>query len=209
MSHLSSTFYALTLRLFDMLRQKEARATGRVVLISSARNEEGKTFMARAIAQYMADLSNDRVLLVDGNLDRPSLHQHYALKNGLGFSDCLVNGDFAGATVQDTAQANLKIMTVGQTRKPGLLFKPQSFAAFLQHFGSQFELILIDGGLLGASGCIPHQSDGIIMVVDASKTRREVIQGVMAQANVERSRYLGAILNKRMQYIPRALYRYF
>jgi hypothetical protein len=31
----------------------------------------------------------------------------------------------------------------------------------------------------------------------------------MAQAKIERSRYLGAILNKRMQYIPRAFYRYF
>lgn len=206
MNQLSGTFYALTMRLFERLRTEPG---SRAVLVSSARGEEGKTFVARSIAAYMADLSHDDILIVDANLEHPALHQHYGVKNERGFSDCLATEDFDAVQLYATRQANLKLMTVGQTRKPGLLFKPQSFASFLDHFGKQFGLIVFDGGLLGSAGCLPHQCDGTIMVVDAGKTRREVIQGVMAQANVERSRYLGVILNKRMQYIPRSLYRYF
>ncbi len=209
MSQLSGIHYALSLRLFEMLQQRDIAASCRTILISSARSEEGKTFTARCIAHCMADLCNDAVLLVDGNLERPSLHVHYGLGNGIGFSDCLAGQAAESVTLHDTAQANLKVMTVGQTRKPGLLFKPRMYAEFLQHFAARFSWILIDGGSLGTSGCVPHQSDGVIMVVDSSKTRREVIQGVMAQANIDRSRYLGAVLNRRMQYIPRKLYRFF
>ena len=205
----SGTFYPLTLRLFDILHRPEGERGGRVVLVSSARAEEGKTFVARAVAHCMADLSNDAVLLVDGNIEDPSLHRHYGAENTLGFSDCLASGNCAAAQLHDTPRTNLKVMTIGQTPKPGLLFKSQAYSAFLEHFRSRFAVILIDGGLLGASGCLPHQSDGTIMVVDSSRTRREVIQGVMAQANVEKSRYLGAVLNKRMQYIPGPLYRHF
>lgn len=205
----TGTFYALSLRLLDILHRPEGEGGGRAVLISSARGEEGKTFVARALAHSMADLSNGNMLLVDGNLEHPSLHRHYGVENTRGFSDCLASTDFSAATLHESVRPNLRIMTVGQTRKPGLLFKPQAYSAFLHHFRSRFAMILIDGGLLGTSGCLPHQSDGTLMVVDAGRTRREVIQGVMAQANIENSRYLGAVLNKRMQYIPRALYRYF
>lgn len=205
MNQLSGTFYALTMRLFEQLRG----SSGRSVLISSARGEEGKTFISRNLATYMAELAHDDILLVDANLERPTLHQAYGLDEGQGFSDALASGQFDTVPVHATSLPNLKVMTVGQTRKPGVLFKPQFFADFLAHYGPQYGLILFDGGVLGTSGCLPHQCDGTIMVVDSGKTRREVIQGVMAQANVDRSRYFGAILNKRMQYIPRSLYRYF
>ena len=125
MSRLPGTFYALSLRLFEMLRQREPTTDGHTLFISSARSEEGKTFTARGIAHCMADLSSDPVLLIDGNLEQPSLHRHYGLINGVGFYDCLASGDAAAATLHETTQANLKIMTVGQARKPGLLFKPQ------------------------------------------------------------------------------------
>lgn len=205
MRQLSGPFYALSMRLFEQLRG----GGGRAVFISSARPEEGKTFVAHNVAAYLAELSPDRILLVDANLERPSLHTAYGVSNDIGFSDALADGRFGEVPVHATLQPNLKLMTVGQALKPGVLFKPQHFADFLAHFGRDFGVILFDGGLLGASGCLPHQCDGTIMVVDAGKTRREVIQGVMAQANIERSRYLGAILNKRIQYIPRVFYRYF
>jgi len=205
MRQLCGTFYALSMRLYQQLRS----GGGRAVLISSARPEEGKTFVARNVASFLAELSPDMVLLVDANLERPSLHAAYGVSNDIGFSDALAHGRFGEVPVHPTLQPNLKLMTVGQTLKPGVLFRPQHFADFLAHFGRNFGVILFDGGLLGASGCLPHQCDGTIMVVDAGNTRREVIQGVMAQAKIERSRYLGAILNKRMQYIPRAFYRYF
>ena len=209
MNKLSEMFFVLSLRLNDMLHVKGHETARPALLISSARDEEGKTFIARSIAQHMAAVSSGKVLLVDGNLQRPALHSIYGFENTGGFSDCLAGANLATVPLHATAQPELKIMTIGQQLEPVLLFKPQSYLTFLEYFRRQFDLIVIDGGVLVSCGCLPRLSDGIIMVVDSSKTRREVVQGVIAQANIERSRYLGAVLNKRMQYIPDFFYRRF
>lgn len=210
MNPLNGSFYAMSMRLMGMLRERSATTPGRgrAVLVTSARPGEGKTYVARMIANCMADLSSDAVLLVDANLEKPALHKVFGMPEGPGFTDCMASGSFDGAGIAG-GHDNLHVMPAGSVLKPGLLFKPQTFEAFLGHFTARFGLVLIDSGPLATTGCMPHQSDGIVMVVDSSRTRREVIQGVMGQAKVDRERYLGAVLNKRVQYIPRALYRYF
>lgn len=211
MNQLSGSYYAMSMRLLDMLRDRDAAepGRGRTVLVTSARPGEGKTFVSRLTAAYMADLSSDKVLLVDGNLERPALHREFGIANGPGFSDCMATGEFDLALHKCDLPANLSLLTAGSKLKPGLLFKPQVFEDFLSHCRARFGLVVIDGGPLATTGCMPHQTDGVIMVIDSGRTRREVIQGVMSQAKVARSRYLGAVLNKRVQYIPRSLYRFF
>lgn len=211
MNQLTDGFYAMSMRLLDMLRDRGGAGPGRgrTVLVTSARAGEGKTYVSRMIASCMAELSTDPVLLVDASVERPSLHMGFGIPNEAGFTDCMTAGAFEQAATCAVAPGNLFVLTAGSTLKPGLLFKPQVFETFLSQSSERFGLVLIDGGTLATTGCMPHHVDGVIMVVDSSRTRREVVQGVMGLAKADRNRYLGAVLNKRVQYIPRSLYRYF
>src|SRR3954469_22285034 len=113
MSPLSATFYALSMRLYDRLNQpaREARdggpRRGYSVLVTSARPREGKTYIARILARYMAELSSDKVLLVDGNLENAVLHREFGIPNTAGLSDALVSARPEMAVVQSTSTPNL------------------------------------------------------------------------------------------------------
>lgn len=211
MNQVTAGFYAMSMRLFSMLREGGGDLSGRghSVLVTSARPGEGKTYVSRMLARCMADLMNDDVLLVDASLERPALHEVFGLPSEGGFTDCVANPAGEDLARYVRSSDNHFVLTVGRVRKPGLLFKTQSFEDFLAGARTRFGLVLIDGGPLMMTGCMPHQCDGVIMVIDSSRTRREVVLGVMNQAKVDRRRYLGVVLNKRSQYIPQSLYRRF
>ena len=208
MEELAIPFYNLAMHIIADARDRASHAGGRVILLTSARPGEGKTFMARALATYLAGLSADEIALVDCNAQRPALNEVYGVRNGFGAFDCLTTRAPARAEFHQGPVPNLKILPVGQARKPGLLFKPEPVKALVDHLAQHFGVSILDGDVLGSCGSLAHLAHGVIMVVDASNTRREVVQGVMSHANLDRNKYVGAILNRRIQYIPRSFYKH-
>ena len=208
MDQLAIPFYNLAMRIIAGARDRSGQQHGRVILLTSARPGEGKTFIARALANYLAGLSADEIALVDCNPQQPALSALYGVPNGFGAFDCVAARTIAGAEFHQGPATNLKILPAGQLRKPGLLFKPEPVKVFVDQLAKRFGVCILDGDVLGNCGSLAHFAHELIMVIDASQTRREVIRGIMAHTNIERGKFVGAILNRRIQYIPRTFYKY-
>jgi uncharacterized protein involved in exopolysaccharide biosynthesis/Mrp family chromosome partitioning ATPase len=202
------------LRLCAKLRREEGQRTAhgraQIVLITSARAGEGKTAISRLLAQELAAVCGREVLLIDANLRNPELHREFGLPRDGGFADGLAGAGWDHVRLHEGPVPGLRIMTAGTQLTSQLRYRSEAVTAFWDHAGRQDAVVLIDGPCLSAGGMgFAERVDNILLVIDASHTRREVVTGVLDGLNVERHKLMGAILNNWTGYIPRFLYRFF
>ena len=116
----------------------------RSIAVTSAGPGEGKSTTVIAIARYFAQMGL-KVLLVDADLRRPSLHIKMNLDNSIGFSNYLTGASLPPEVVQKTDHPNLAFMASGPLppNAADLLSGPRLFS--LISLGSEvFDLILFD-----------------------------------------------------------------
>lgn len=92
---------------------------------------------------------------------------------------------------------------------PAILNSPRVHQIF-DSLRAQFDLIIVDAPPLGASTdavLLSSVVDGTVVVVDAGKTRWQVIKRWIEQIETQRGQILGVILNKRRDFIPGFIYR--
>lgn len=200
----------ITIRLLSRL---EAVSTenpkGKVIYVTSASDAEGKTLASEYLAYCSATLTNNKVLLVDGNMDSPRVAGHFSIKSGMGLSNILVEGRSTSEAYWQTKLPNLSILPAGNKCRSELLFKKNNVEAFCNGIRDTFDLIFVDSSSISRSGSnsLASLADGVVLVIDSTSTRREVLQFAVKELNVRREKILGAILNKKRYYIPRFLLR--
>ena len=153
----------------------------RVLLVTSSVSGEGKTFLASGLAVLLAK-DGHRVLLVDADLYRPSLHQTFGLPAVDGIARMLAAGD--RANLKDLIQeprCGLSVVTGGSDGTPSELYAESSVSALLSDLrGSGFDIVIMDSPpLLEAAGAIPlaRAADDVLMAVRSGRSRqRDVLQ---------------------------------
>lgn len=193
--HLSARIDELASRILSRCPVLEGRVP--LILITSANPDEGKTTIAAALGQSMARLSATPVLLTDANAYAPRLRQLFGIDPDHGISDFL-RGHLPLKEVALAAPgSNLRIAPIGRSPDPALMLNGESMDR-LRLAASEFRCVLLDGGSVeyGGRGIGAHV-DGVVMVVDASCTKREQAQQALSAMNLPPERYLGVILNKR------------
>ncbi len=198
----------------SVIQRLDAWSVGRVLLVSSARSGEGKSFVAAQLAQRVATLLDGPVALVDANVRNPAVHAKVHAKAqssapGGGFFDCLAARELLADRLCETGTSGLWALptTTGAAQQQQQLFRNAAVQSVLDAFRQRFALTIIDGASLNGVGCLALQADGTLMVVDASRTRRDIVSGALDTPYVDRQRVLGVVLNRRPEYVPRWLYR--
>lgn len=183
---------------------------GRSILFTSAHAGEGKTFIAGAVALHLSKLGNDRVLLVDANFDRPQVHQRFKVPVGKGFYGCLKEGSFDADARFRSDVTDLDILVAGEKCDASILFNQQRVSGFLEAANREYNWVIFDGDRLsgGGSNALSRAVDGIVLVVDSRKTRRQVVKDAVDGLQVPPERILGVVLNKRKYEIPSLFYRW-
>lgn len=177
-----------------------ARSGLRTIMVASARPEEGKTTIALNLATTLA-IGGRRVLLVDGDLRRPSLHRMLSLPNTVGFVDVL-----GGAQPLDAAVHQLKnglsVVTSGRlTPDPQELLLGDRVDATLTEMKQAFDLVLIDTAPLlsvADAGLLAAHTDGVIVVIGyglATVTEMRLTRERLAAAG---GTLIGTVLNRFM-----------
>jgi len=197
-------FFRLGLRVLSKLPAGEA---GRVLLVTSARDGEGKSFVARALAQAMAAQCSGPVALLSCTPDAREAQ-------GTGWSELVNTGTWHEGmargtdTKAGTGTGNLSEISAGSQCRVETLFKPDAVQAALQALRQRFSLVIMDGPSLPQCGALPRHADGAVLVVNAKSTRREVVQGALAANPIPVELLLGTVLNQRPDYVPGWLYRW-
>jgi capsular exopolysaccharide synthesis family protein len=172
-----------------------------VILVTSAQPLEGKTTTACNLAMAMA-YGGARVLLVDADLRRPSVHNGFGLENRVGLSDVLAGRTPLTSAVSRLASPdNLWVMTAGDPpHNPSeLLGSKRMESLFEQMRTGPFEWVIIDTPPVLAvtdASILAREATGVAFVLGASMTRRRLAERAIETLAIGGPRILGAVLNR-------------
>jgi capsular exopolysaccharide synthesis family protein len=180
------------------------------IFITSCFTSEGKTVSAISMAYALSTSANAKVLLVDGNLHFPKIHELFNVKAIPGLSDLLIaNADYS-SVVRETEYQSLNIMPHGTGISDTLgVFRSKIFKDKLDFLSQSFDYIIFDGSSILSSSeaaLTAKHFDGIILVIECEKTKWEVVQLAIEKIRNVGGIILGVVLNKRKFYIPKILY---
>ena len=182
------------------------------ILITSSVSGEGVSDVAYNLAKVLAEVKGARVCLIDAAFRHPSVHRRFDFKNTVGFSD-LLQGQVGGISgvLQKTHFNNLFVITSGVLEKhQASNIDPQKVREIIEELNDKFDFLIFDSsGVCEQTDplILAGQVDGVVMVVQAGRTRWEVAQKGKEQIEFAGANLLGVVLNRRKYYIPRSIYR--
>ncbi|WP_017652955.1 GumC family protein [Fortiea contorta] len=168
------------------------------LLLTSTSVGEGKTTLALGLAASAAHM-HQRVLLIDANLQRPSLHNILEISNDWGLSLLLV--DETNSQIHEYIQPihpSIDVLTAGPFPEDTVtLFSSQRMKQLIAYFGQNYDLVLIDASAISDmvdARILAPLCDGIIMVSRIGQVKRnELIQAKEILSNLN---LVGVVANE-------------
>ncbi|MBI3318640.1 MAG: CpsD/CapB family tyrosine-protein kinase, partial [Candidatus Omnitrophica bacterium] len=169
------------------------------LVITSALPEEGKTFTSLNLAMALQELGR-KVLLVDGDLRRPTLHRHFQIQFEPGLSDYLQDKAAAEDLIQATPLVSgLSVIPAGSTPVQSTdLLSGSKLRDLIDRWKKEFQYVLIDAPpvLVAAdSTVLANAAEGAIYIVRAGRTHREASQAGKQRLMDVGVKIIGGILN--------------
>lgn len=169
-----------------------------VVMITSTTSGEGKTTTLGNLAVTYA-LEGKRVLMIDGDLRKPMLHQVFGQSNRTGLTQVLTGRHELSEAVRETKISNLSLLTSGPIPpNPVEMLSSERMKLLIDECRKNYEVVLIDtppvygmaDGQILASLC-----DGVLFVVLSGKTKREMVKKAKSNLEHVKANLLGVVLN--------------
>lgn len=182
----------------------------KAISFSSCNTGEGNSTVLLNFAKTLA-ADGERVLLVDANLRAPSLHSGFKVGPEKGLSDLLLGRSPLAGLIRETAFPNLMFIPSGSPlSNPVILLQSDSLGPHVKAMKEKAEWVLLDSPPIVRFMdpiLLAQRVDGVVMVVEAKKTRWEVARSSIERVMAGNGRVLGIVLNKRHYPIPHWLYR--
>ena len=151
----------------------------KVIQVSSPEPGDGKSTFLSNLAIALAQ-SGKRVLLLDADLRRPTIHRLFHARSEVGTADVLAGEIQLANAVQASCVKNLWLLTAGHTPpNPAEILSSSRFDTLLTEARREFDFILVDSPpLLAVSDpCIvASRTDGLVLVVRTNKNSREALR---------------------------------
>lgn len=189
----------------------------KIINITSSVADESKTTTVCNLAIIAAN-NNKRILLVDLDLRKPSIHRAFKTKNKNGVTDMLIdfsnNGEkidiykYCEQVKHDNLTGELFILPAGtETPNPYSILKSKALKDMLTFLSDKFDQIYLDcspSGILADGVVSSTLADGTIFVVESNHTKIDMIQKTLSQLRNVNVNILGVVLTK----VPNALKSY-
>ena len=170
----------------------------RTLLITSAAPREGKSFTSSNLSAIIA-MSDSRVLLIDADLRRPSLHKRFGLSNDIGLSAVFQDEATLDQVVQRTHIEGLDVITAGPPPpNPGEMLGSGEMQRALKNVRG-YDFIIIDSppvNVVADPLVLSSGVDGVLVVVEANRTSRNMVRQAGARLREMDAPVLGAVVNK-------------
>lgn len=176
-----------------------AEGMPKVLMVTSASMGEGKSTTALALAINMTQ-AGSRVLLIDADLRKASIHKKLGLENSAGLTNFLAGDSKPVDVTQPTAYKGLYAMTSGPLPpNPAELLGSAKMVALLDLAKQKFDYVVLDGPpVLGLADAplLGSITDATAVVVEAGATRKDFLLGALKRLTSTRTRIVGGILTK-------------
>lgn len=172
----------------------------RVIMMTSALPDEGKSDMAFALASSLAQIGK-RVLLIDADIRKSVLVSRYQLEDEVcGLSQYLSGQKPLEEIRYATSVENLHMIFSGPySPNPAELLEEELFGALIRQMRQEYDYLIIDtppmGNLIDGA-IVARQCDGAVMVVESGAVSYRLEQRVKNQLEKSGCRILGVVLNK-------------
>lgn len=182
------------------------------LLLTSASPGEGKTTTACNLAITIA-YSGKRVILIDGDLRRPSVHRFFGISNQTGLTSLLLDEQLpVEAVLVETPIAGLRILPSGPLPpNPADILDSEPLHHRLAQLEALAEAIIFDSPPVLAvadATILGAYCSGVILVVDAGRTRTAAVRRAREDLEQLHLKVLGVVLNKVKPGRGRGYYHY-
>jgi capsular exopolysaccharide synthesis family protein len=182
-------------RLAAELHHQQLERGCKVVMVTSALPQEGKTLTVLNLALTLSESFARQVLLVDADLRRPTLHGAFSLPVAPGLRDAL-RGDGRAHVV--SVRPRLALLPAGTPNDdPMEALTSASMRELLHDARGTYDWLLVDTapvGLLPDANLLASMVDSAIIVVAAAKTDYTLVQRAIDELGADR--VLGVVLNR-------------
>jgi polysaccharide biosynthesis transport protein len=157
----------------------------RTLLVTSSVPGEGKTTISTNLAISLAMMGR-RVLLVDADMRRPSLHKVFGVPRQPGLTEELAEREPWTESLHRGVSPNLDLVTAGtHLGNPSDLLSAPALRRWLAEAAAAYDVVVIDAPALHINvpdgRILAHAVDGVLLVVRSGATPREVVRRLVAQ----------------------------
>jgi capsular exopolysaccharide synthesis family protein len=176
-----------------------------VLMVSSALAGEGKTTVSLGLALTVAqDYPERRVVLVETDVENPSLANDFAVEAAPGLVDCILGEEPIEAAFRPSFLDNLHLVPVGgPVRGNGRALRSSRMASLIDALRQTYDLVVLDSPALlvnSDSVMLSDLADGAILVVRAGVTPASTVAKAIEQ--IDESKLRGVVLNGSKSAIP-------
>jgi protein-tyrosine kinase len=189
-------FRILRARLRKFAEEKQHK----ILLVLGTCPQEGKSFIASNLAISISQAGNSPVLLIDGDLRRPSLHNLFGLKVVRGLADYLAGNANFDEIVYITDVAGLYVIPAGDIpHNPAELIASDRMKRLFNDFKTKFTpcWLIIDSPPVISTpepAILIEHADGYIYVIQADKTDKKLVKDSLSQ--IDTNKLLGVVFNR-------------
>ncbi|CAI3316324.1 CpsD/CapB family tyrosine-protein kinase [Enterococcus cecorum] len=170
----------------------------RSMAVVSSGPGEGKSTSSANLAVVFAQAGR-RVLLVDADMRKATVHKTFGLSNEVGLSNLVSGQQSASSVIQPSGVDNLSVMTAGPTPpNPAELLNSHRMNVVIEELYQMFDLIVFDLSpvMIVADGLImASKTDGTVVVIREGVTRKDSIIEAKNRLIQAKARILGVIYN--------------
>lgn len=167
------------------------------ILVTSSVAGEGKSTTISNLACTLADEGN-RVLLLDCDLRKPTLHKKFSVRNHMGLMDVLIEKSDYKNYIQPIYDG-LDLLTTGSIpSNPSEILGSNSMKQLVEEMSQEYDYVLIDTAPIVAVTdplVIASYVDGIILVIRAESTPVDLVKSSVDKLEKVNAKIIGSILN--------------
>ncbi len=171
----------------------------RVIMVTSTAPGEGKSVTAANLAIAMA-LDGKKVILVDCDLRRPTVHEKFGIRGTPGLTNVLVGAMDVDLALQDTEVENLKLLASGPIPpNPAELLNSRAFELVQEQLKDRADVVILDSPpclSVADAQVLAANVDGLIYVVQLGSTRKSALKHGNELLKQAHAKILGVVYNK-------------
>jgi succinoglycan biosynthesis transport protein ExoP len=169
-----------------------------ILVVTSPVAEEGKTTTAINLASALV-AANRRVLIVEADLRRPTLDDHFKVRGAMGLTDVIVGRGELDVAMQPVGVNGLMLLPSGKLPpNPSELLGSDAMVQLLERLRDRFDVVIVNTPPLlpvTDAAVLSAHADGVLVVVRAGRTTRQQLSLAMRALHAVGARVLGTVLN--------------